>query len=1093
MRYFTFSSWKLLLCVGICTIFYSKHSLGQNLQISGGNNFSSVVCNQQVVNVSGYNKDGQLGVDATGNPLPAGAFYNTWQPVSRGTLGSVPVAVALDLLPAIRQADAGSGGHLLGLDCAQNVWGWGLNDEGQLGRGMAGGTHAQNSVPMRVLKGAQTAAGDFLSNIVYVSGGNNSSFAIEGGTGRVLSWGSNDHGQLGDGTVLDRLTPVYVLTGPGTYLTNIIQIEGGDDCTYALDASGHVWSWGITHDGAYEARNLGRPSTGEVVAAPGGGRRCIPYAGRVMKGTNNNNDATTDGFLNNIISLSGGDAHAIALDNKGMVWSWGGDWATGQLGQGNGGQYNYKAGRVVDVNVTAATGPFLGGGVNNPYKAIAIAAGQASSAVVLQDSTDPGNLTKNRVVVFGSNGLYEYGNMVTASGTLTCTGNNRFSSGVLGRGSCNSASCGGQGAQDENTNDKSYEYPVFVETASGVPLSGVSTVSDGDAWYFATNDVGGNAVSWGWNRRGEQATGSFSDRCYATPLTLPTSCAFDHPCPEQPDLPADFSTCPVFSYVLNSQVFEAHSTYNHRWYRRNSSSDPWVLILGEHDQTYTVTSLGQYKVEVYDTRTSVAFLCAPCPVRSDSITISEIPSPYTTDGCSGATASTYTLSTPINSKVKWYTSLTGGTPLNPIDSNATITVDNVDAPVTAACGPGRRALFAEDIGSTTGFLFPTGELTPTEAQITSAMGCATLSANSGNDAYLGIQVFKNVKLTSVSAYFKSSVGYSVTVSTGTVNIYTNSPNSYWNGSFSVDQNSSTHVVGSPVAFTTPTIPPGGTFVKVIPLNVDLTPGIYWIRVNGEQGIQPYFNCSPAVSGTAPGKWTTPIFDNAPGNNTIAAVAAKSPASYSGYSSKGAVFDLKFETGTGYSCGRVLVCQSSTSCPTPVELLYFTAEKQDTQVELNWATISETNSDYFLLQRSLDGITWTDLGKVKAAGNSKSLNNYSFIDTNVPTGTVYYRFVEYDVDGKTQHSPIEKVEFLNESIISVVPNPNNGQFTVNIQSASEEIILTLTNSLGQPVYQTVEQNKGNVQKQFNFPHLSKGVYYLSVKTDGDYDVVKIVIE
>ena len=58
-----------------------------------------------------------------------------------------------------------------------------------------------------------------------------------------------------------------------------------------------------------------------------------------------------------------------------------------------------------------------------------------------------------------------------------------------------------------------------------------------------------------------------------------------------------------------------------------------------------------------------------------------------------------------------------------------------------------------------------------------------------------------------------------------------------------------------------------------------------------------------------------IFDNAPGNNTIAAVAAKARHAYSGYSSKGAVFDLKFEAGTGYSVASI-----GNANPAPAALL-----------------------------------------------------------------------------------------------------------------------------------------------------------------------------
>ncbi len=1105
MKKITFSIFSTFLYL----LVFSFSTVGQNLQISGGNNFSSVVCNQQQVNVTGYNPDGQLGTDAAGNPIATGiaSFRSSWEPVTMGNLTAVPTATGPSIMPAIKQADAGSGGHLLGLDCAKNVWAWGLNDAGQLGRNVSGAAVA-NAVPMRVLKGAQVVAGNFLDNITYVSGGNNSSFAIEETTGYVLSWGSNDYGQLGDGTVITKLTPVYVLTGPGVRLANIVQIEAGDDCSYALDASGQMWSWGITNDGANPARNLGRAIGAEVPGFAGGGTRCLPYAGRVERGTNNNNAATTNGFLDDIVSISGGDAHALGLDANGQVWSMGGDWAVGQIGQGNGGQYNYKAGRVVDIGVTTPTGPFLGDGTNNNYKAISIAAGQSSCAIVLQDATDPTNITKNRVVVFGSNCFYGFNTMVTQpSGIISFVGNKRFTAGASGRGSSGGVTALNQGVQDENTDATSYEYPMFVETSAGVPLSNVTTVSDGDAWYFATNDIGGNAVSWGWNRRGEQATGTYNDRGYATSLTLPTSCAFDYPCPGQPKLPANFSSCPIFSQILNSQVLQEYATYKYNWqFRATPGTGAWsdvstgvtsganktTIVTGTNDITYAVAQLGEWRVLVSDTRASVAFLCAPCPVLKDSISIIPIPNPYTTAGCAGPSTSDYEIATPTTSQIKWYTTYTGGSPLNPSDVLKTITYANASAPTIAACGPG-KALFAEDISSSQGFVFPTGQLTPTQAQISAGTGCASYSTNAGNDTYLAIEVFKNVKLTSVSTFLKNTTGNPVTLSAGSVEIYTNSPASLWNGSYNVDRYSATQVAGSPVAFSAPTMANNTTLVASIPLSINLTPGIYWIRVKGDYNIQPYYSCNPAVAGAYPGKWTTPVFDNAPGNNSIAAVAAISPANSNGYSSHGAAFDLKFETGTGYSCGRILVCQSSTACILPIELINFDATKSAGQVIVNWNTASEESSDYFNIQRSSDGINWYTIGKVTASGNTNSIVEYSFLD-KTPLSTIsYYRLESVDLNGRIQYSDMEKIESSSNSEISVIPNPNNGNFNITISSSETSVSLSLSNYIGQVVHQSTEEIKGIFKKDFNFAGLAKGVYFLTVKTVDGQDIVKIVIE
>ncbi|MCS6824951.1 MAG: hypothetical protein NZ529_11720, partial [Cytophagaceae bacterium] len=220
----------------IC-LYLTNESYSQNLQLSGGNNFSVALCDNQIVYAWGRNNLGQIGLNASLSPYPA-ASYNTPQRVYG--------------LPLIKQIDAGSGAHTIALACDNYVWVWGQNNCGQKGQGGAAPpancscTDAASPTPQRVLRGAADAGfhdGTYLNNVRYVSGGNNSTYVILS-NGQVMAWGENTYGQLGDGTNTHRNQPVYVLTGPGTRLQNIVQIEGGDDCAYALDASGQVWSWG---------------------------------------------------------------------------------------------------------------------------------------------------------------------------------------------------------------------------------------------------------------------------------------------------------------------------------------------------------------------------------------------------------------------------------------------------------------------------------------------------------------------------------------------------------------------------------------------------------------------------------------------------------------------------------------------------------------------------------------------------------------------------------------------------------------------------------------------------------------------------------
>ena len=99
-------------------------------------------------------------------------------------------------------------------------------------------------------------------------------------------------------------------------------------------------------------------------------------------------------------------------------------------------------------------------------------------------------------------------------------------------------------------------------------------------------------------------------------------------------------------------------------------------------------------------------------------------------------------------------------------------------------------------------------------------------------------------------------------------------------------------------------------------------------------------------------------------------------------------------------------------PLPVTLTQFTVVKQGTGALLQWQTATEQNSKDFTIQRSTDGIKYTGIGSVDAAGNSTSLKNYAFVDPSPVTGKNYYRLNQTDLDGKYTYSPVRVLSFSN---------------------------------------------------------------------------------
>jgi hypothetical protein len=86
-------------------------------------------------------------------------------------------------------------------------------------------------------------------------------------------------------------------------------------------------------------------------------------------------------------------------------------------------------------------------------------------------------------------------------------------------------------------------------------------------------------------------------------------------------------------------------------------------------------------------------------------------------------------------------------------------------------------------------------------------------------------------------------------------------------------------------------------------------------------------------------------------------------------------------------------------PLPVEIIYFDGTVTPSFNKIIWSTASEHNSDYFQIERSIDGIEWKTIGTKSASGNSNTKIDYSYIDSFDDLVIHYYRLKQVDYDGQ----------------------------------------------------------------------------------------------
>ena len=182
----------------------------------------------------------------------------------------------------------------------------------------------------------------------------------------------------------------------------------------------------------------------------------------------------------------------------------------------------------------------------------------------------------------------------------------------------------------------------------------------------------------------------------------------------------------------------------------------------------------------------------------------------------------------------------------------------------------------------------------------------------------------------------------------------------------------------------------------------------------------------------------------------------------------------------------------------MKLISFTAQlTSDSKVDLKWSTATEINASHFVIERSFDGQSYSEIGTVFAIGNSTNIQNYFFTDNLIPTTktVIYYRLRQEDVDGKTDYSATRIIRTGKQDAtvtILAYPNPVTSEVRITIPNNWQGKLVNyeVVNVSGQTAKRMVTGSSSQTET-LNLSQLAPGFYLIKVTCNGEVAQQKIV--
>ena len=229
---------------------------------------------------------------------------------------------------------------------------------------------------------------------------------------------------------------------------------------------------------------------------------------------------------------------------------------------------------------------------------------------------------------------------------------------------------------------------------------------------------------------------------------------------------------------------------------------------------------------------------------------------------------------------------------------------------------------------------------------------------------------------------------------------------------------------------------------------------------------------------------------------------------------GIVSGFTFVSGTTYSVSGINIGDglrftlgtiNYNTTPLPVGLVNFAATPDKNKVDLNWTTATETNNDYFTIEKSKNGVDFDFLDQVKSKalnGNSTAFLNYEIYDTSpYMQGTNYYRLKQTDRNGQYSYFNVVSADLEpagSDFSFAIYPNPSlGGMLNLAITAdKNQEVLVVVYDITGKENYSKVivtEDTGENVYAFDSSGKLAAGVYFITATSQQKIISKKLIIK
>ena len=171
---------------------------------------------------------------------------------------------------------------------------------------------------------------------------------------------------------------------------------------------------------------------------------------------------------------------------------------------------------------------------------------------------------------------------------------------------------------------------------------------------------------------------------------------------------------------------------------------------------------------------------------------------------------------------------------------------------------------------------------------------------------------------------------------------------------------------------------------------------------------------------------------------------------------------------------------------PVTLTSFTARPIGKAVQLDWATATETNNDYFSIEHSTDGRTFSEIGRLTGAGTTQEEQRYAFVHRSPEAGLNYYRLDQHDFDGAHEYSPVQTAVIEGKNTWTAWPTLARDVVNLEwVEAPKGSTVVEVFNTAGQKVY-SQPAPRGAVRVQVPVQQWAPGMYWVVVQGRGGAD-------